>query len=402
MLESKRLLIVSDRFPPHDRGGSERIAHLHAQGLRARGWDVAVFTSHASAKGARPTIADEDGLKVYRAFPLHPFTPEESPGLVDKTAELSLELWNPWMQRALERVIADFAPRVLHAHFIPRISFGAFAAAGGDLPRALTFHSYHFECPKGGLYRKRGELCLAKPVPCRGFERVMVRALRRVDRVIAISRFIESRMLDAGLPRERVVWLPNGVPLGERAETPPSSSRTILFVGRLEPSKGPVVLVKAFRELDEPSARLRIVGTGSQLEVLRRLAADDARIEFTGWLGRDAITDAYRTSRVVVVPSIYYEGLNTVLCEAAALGRAVVATTLGGNPDLVIDEVTGYLVPPEDPNVLAERIGRLVRDDALADSFGAAGRGHIESFSLERHLNAIEALYAELGSASAA
>ena len=389
-------MILSDRFPPHDRGGSERIAHLHAQGLRRRGWEVAVFTSFAPDPTGAVSVADEDGLRVYRSFPLHPLATGEQPGVPDKIAELSFELWNPWMERPLRRAIAEFRPDFLHAHYIPRISFGAFARCEPSLPHLLTFHGYNYECPKGGLYRKRGEICAAKPLPCRVYRSAMVRTLERVDRVIAISHFIERRLLDSGVPRERVRWLPNGVPLTTTETPPASSSQAVLFVGRVEPVKGVDVLLRAFRRLDLPRARLRIVGSGSDVERLRAIAGDDERVEFLGWLQREQIADAYRDCRVVVLPSLWHEVMNTVICEAAAFGRPVIATDLGGNSDLVDEGVTGFLIPPADPEALADRLRRLFQSDSLADEMGEAGRRFVARFELPRHLDSLEALYAEV------
>ena len=389
----RRVLLLSDSYTPHDRGGSDRIAELNAQGLRERGWDVTVFTSFPT--GGSPAVAEESGIRVVRAFPLH-FGPLERSATLDHLAEMSLELWNPWMQRALEGAIADFRPDLLHAHYIPRVSFGAFTRAGAGVPCVMTFHSYHYECPKGGLFRRRGVICTEKPLPCRGFRSIMTRTLEGVDRVIAISRFIERGLLESGVSRERIVWLPNGVPLPADEAAPASASRLVLFVGRLEPNKGADVLVRAFRALDAPDVRLRIVGDGSQMPHLRELAGDDSRIEFTGWLRRDEVARSYRECRFVVLPSVYHEGMNTVACEAAAVRRPVIVTNLGGNPDLVDPDVSGYVIEAGDPGVLTDRMRRLLNDDALTDSFGAAARRHIEAFSLERHLEAVERLYAEL------
>ncbi|MGH7804668.1 MAG: glycosyltransferase family 4 protein [Candidatus Binatia bacterium] len=396
-----RLLILSDRFPPHDRGGSERIAHLHALGLRRRGWDVAVFTSFPPIRGAVSTIADEDGLRVFRSFPLHPLSAEEEPTTSDKALELSLELWNPWMGAPLRRAITEFRPDVIHAHYIPRISFGAFAAAAPGVPRVLTFHGYNFECPKGGLYRKRGIICTAKPIPCRIYQQAMTRSLERVDRMIAIARFIEHRLLESGAARERVRWLPNPVPLDAVSAPPASKSATVLFVGRLERLKGIDVLLRAFRSLAMPDARLRIIGAGSDLERLRALAAGDSRIDFPGWLRRDEVVEAYRGSRVVVVPSLWHEVMNTVICEAASYGRPAIATDLGGNPDLVSDGTSGFLIPAGDADAIRDRLARLLTDDALADAMGEAARAHVASFDYDRHLDAIEDLYEEILGASA-
>ena len=109
-------MICSDRFPPFDRGGAERIAFYHAQGLVARGFDVAVYTSHEPTKGAQPETRDEDGVRVYRAFPVNTFTEQEEPTFFDKVVRFPLTVQNPWMESGLNEAVEDFDPDLIHAH----------------------------------------------------------------------------------------------------------------------------------------------------------------------------------------------------------------------------------------------------------------------------------------------
>ena len=192
--QTQRILILTDGFPPHDRGGAERIAYYHACALRDLGWDVGVFTSYPSEPGARPSVEEEEpGIRVYRSFPLNPIARNGNASLLDSITLLGSTLQNPFMRGALEQAIEDFSPDLIHAHQIARISLSTFADVAPDLKRLITFHGYQFECPKGGLYRKqKAAICEDKPLVCRAFRDQITRKFKRVDRILAISRFIEG------------------------------------------------------------------------------------------------------------------------------------------------------------------------------------------------------------------
>lgn len=396
MSATPRVLILSDRFPPHDRGGAERIAYYHAVGLRDRGYQVSVFTSHEP--GGAPRIADEDGIEVHRMFPIHPFSSHDPPSAADKAVGFPGMILHPGMTRLLRQTCEHARPDLLHAHYIVRISYGAFVRAAPEQPHVLTFHGYQYECPKGGLYRKRGEICHEKPLPCRAFTNIMTRELSPVDRILAISRFIEARLIDAGHDSNRVTYVPNGVPgLEARVTSPTTPNRDVLFVGRLVPNKGVAELIEAFRSIKDSTTLLRIVGDGTDRPRLERLAAGDERIRFEGWLGSDTVAERYRQSRVVAVPSLWHEVMNTVVCEAQSWGRPVVATRVGGNGDLIENGTSGFLCEPGDVAALAARIGSLLADDTLAEQIGEAGRTHVDRYSMDRHIDALESVYRELG-----
>ncbi len=392
-----KVLILSDRYPPYDIGGAERIAFYHARALVERGHEVEVFTAHESVRGASASIENQDGVRIHRRIALNPFTQNGVPSSADKLYEMATMPRNPWLQRSLEEVAAQFQPDLIHAHYIPRISYGAFRRACPMALHVVTFHGYQFECPKGGLYRKRGEICETKPLPCRFFRRQMLRELQPVDRVIAISSFMQERLLQSGFQKHKIVYLPNGVPnLKLREFTPPSKNNTILFAGRATRAKGLFELYRAFREIKVSSVRLEFVGDGEALSELQRLTQGDARVSLLGRLNAEQVAERYRSSRMVVVPSLWHEPMNTVICEAQSWSRPVVASCVGGNTDMISDGVSGLLCPPGDVAALRQAIEKLLQDDALADRIGRGGFEHVSQFSMERHTESMEKLYRTL------
>jgi glycogen synthase len=163
---------------------------------------------------------------------------------------------------------------------------------------------------------------------------------------------------------------------------PPSRPRLdpprLLYVGRLSQEKGVDVAIAALPAVlaRAPDARLRIAGEGPLSLVLRDLVAERGladRVEFLGFVSRDGVRCLLSESSVVVVPS-RGEGFSLVALEAAQAGRPVVATRVGGIPEVVVDGETGLLVPAEAPAALAEAILKIIADPARAQVMAANAR----------------------------
>jgi glycosyltransferase involved in cell wall biosynthesis len=167
--------------------------------------------------------------------------------------------------------------------------------------------------------------------------------------------------------------------------------------------KGVQVLLGALAKLREgPPMELRIVGDGPWRERLESLVGElgvTAGVEFTGFVAQEELSASFAWCDAFVLPAVAdakgdVEGLGVVLIEALAHGRPVIASRSGGIPDIVLDEVTGLLVPPGDEAALAAAIERLRSDPALARRLAFAGRAHVEaSFSWEVVLDRLVALY---------
>ena len=154
------------------------------------------------------------------------------------------------------------------------------------------------------------------------------------------------------------------------------------------------MLLRALQRIPELTAVL--VGSGPEREALERLAAElgvSDRLILPGWTDEPRAWMAMFD--VFAIPS-RSEGMPLVLIEAMLASRAVVATSVGGIPDIVVDGETGLLVAPEDADALTEALRRLLDDDELRETMGARGRERARSeFSLEQMVESFEALYEE-------
>ena len=185
---------------------------------------------------------------------------------------------------------------------------------------------------------------------------------------------------------DRTVVIHNGVPLDVPRRPPGGTDPvTLLSVGRMRAPKDLFTLVRAMADLEPGSARLRIAGDGPDRAAV---AAEVERLGLGGTvelLGtRDDVPALLADADVFVLASDS-EGLPMSVLEAMAAGLPVVASAVGGVPELVLDGETGILVGPRDTAALAGALARLVADSALRDRLGAAGRLRVErEFSLER------------------
>jgi glycosyltransferase involved in cell wall biosynthesis len=159
----------------------------------------------------------------------------------------------------------------------------------------------------------------------------------------------------------------------------------VVVAGRLVPEKGIDILVRAFARLAprHGQSRLVVIGDGPERARLTRLAHDlgvGEQVTFTGKLSSEATLASLRSAWLVCVPSVWEEPFGMIAAEAQMQGVAVVASRCGGLAEIVTDGETGYLVPPGDEEALANRIGMLFSDPALAHGLGV--RGHARAMAL--------------------
>ncbi len=211
----------------------------------------------------------------------------------------------------------------------------------------------------------------------------------RVDAHVAVSHSIAAALVEQGAEATRVHTIPNGVDIdalraaaAEDMSSIPSGTPLVACVARLEPVKGVEYLVRA--AVDMPDVTVAIAGAGPLGQSLRDVARELGVADRVTLLGRvSSVEPLLAAADVVVLPSLS-EGMPTVALEAMALGRPLVATRVGGTPEVVEDGVTGLLVEPADPAAIAAAVQRLVDDPALAKQIGDAGAERVRAhFSVD-------------------
>lgn len=225
-----------------------------------------------------------------------------------------------------------------------------------------------------------------------------------VDVTIAVSEAARDALRSEGVPERKLRLIPNGVDqaaleiAAARAARRPGS-RLVVSVGNLHPVKGHEVLVRAMRRVIHAhgDARLAIVGEGTLRGELAALAARlgiEDRVELLGF--QASVAEQLGGAACFVLPSLD-EGMSNALLEAMAIGLPAIATRVGGNTEVVDHPRSGLLVPPGDPDALAEAIMRVLGDPNLADALGEAAASRVrERYSLAAMLRSYESLYGEL------
>ncbi len=310
----------------------------------------------------------------------------------------ALEARRPWSAGQvtdLQRYLQDQRVQILCAHGYRAIAVGLIAGRRAGIP-VLAF-------PRGWT---------AENLKVRLFQLIMGYLLRYADAVVAVSeaqaRYIESRF---GVRPARVFAVHNAVDAEAfpnerhgsddlRAEFGiPPGAPVVVSAGRLSPEKGHRHLVAAASEALAvcPDARFLLVGEGPERA---RLESEVSRLG----LGRRVLLVGFRkdvarfllAADLVVLPSLT-EGLPNVLLEAAAAGRARVATAVGGVPEVIEHGVSGLLVAPADPAALANAIAACLRDSGLRRKLGEAARiAARERFRFDHQAGCLEAIYAQL------
>ena len=231
----------------------------------------------------------------------------------------------------------------------------------------------------------------------------------RMDQLIAVSKMIERKLIDEGRTGAPIRLIYNGIDLSrydhqEACCTLPEEygmepgSQIVGVVARLEPEKGHQTLIEAWPQVlrEVPDAYLLIVGEGSRRDHLEQWAGAHKvahRVIFTG--RRDDVPAVTAALDVAVLPS-WREAQGLSILEAMALSRPVVASDVGGIPEMIQDGVTGLLVEHDDPLALAAAIVRLLTDHAFADTIAKAGHDLVhERFCVELMVKAIEEIYDE-------
>jgi glycosyltransferase involved in cell wall biosynthesis len=303
-----------------EHGGRERFAARHAAELRAAGHEVEILSSPDPA-----AFAAASAIVVHRCM---------DPAVLELFPPEKTEIW-----------LHDHEAVCPRRHGYPPGRWTCRHAAGWW---PCLFCAPLCRDWRGGVARVAGQ-------------RRRTECLRRMKRIVVLSRFLASRLAANGIPADRISVEPPEIRLGPPRPLPAGTGPVdLLYVGQLLRGKGVQVLLRALARLPE-GRTLDVAGAGNHEGALRRLAARlgvDGRVRWRG-----VVEDAQswmRAAACVVVPSVWPEPYGLVAAEAVALGRPVVASDVGGIPEACGGKAV--LVPPGDVAALAEALARTERN----------------------------------------
>jgi glycosyltransferase involved in cell wall biosynthesis len=318
--------------------------------------------------------------------------------------------------------IEDIAPDVVHLHHTGGLlSPYIVQAINQRYPTVKTVHDVSVVCPQGDEMIKQcsGGLCEypfdlgciwrgCYSIPKKGV-RPWVFALwerqvaRQLCRLVVSTEYIRKELLRNDFLAERITVLPLFTSLNQDNSVAPTAAaqKRLLFVGRLDNSKGGTELIDALALIrPHENWQADVIGEGPVLATLKRRVVDTGLVErvlFHGRVDPGEMPDYYRRARVVIMPSMIPESFGLVGIEAMSCGRPVVAFDSGGIRDWLAHGETGFLVERGNVRQLADRIEQLLTDDDLAGAMGENAMRRVkELFQPETHLRKLLAVYKDV------
>ena len=375
-----KVLVIGSVYPRFQEDAEVPWLRTSVAHLKQAGVEIQVLAP--AYKGLRDHEIDGTPVHRFRYAPASWEILTHEEGAPSKMAS------KPWLQLlAIPYIINGFfrclsicrkwKPDVIHAHWpFPHAYIALGASKLLRIPLVLNFHGAELL-----LIRKKKWV---KPL--------LKFAIGQARAVFANSSFTAGKI--KAIRNVDVEWSPYGTTLDERRETRDEREGSglvphavdgkfkILFVGRHIERKGICYLIESAKMLPADKFEIRIVGVGDLTEKLKQQALQYPHVVFTGKLSPEDLAHEYRTANVFVLPAIVdhkgdTEGLGVVLIEAMELGLPVVASNVGGIPDVVVDGDSGILVPEKDPEALANAFKRLASDRALVMSLLEGARKRI-------------------------
>lgn len=370
-----RVAMVIQRYLPHVGGAEKQLQQL-APRLKDLGFELVILTRHEPGLEHFEVI---DGIPVYRL-------PAAGPKAWAAATFVLSGLWR----------LVRIRPDIIHTHeILTPATLGLYAKM--ILRRPLLV-----KILRGGA---RGDVYKLKRRPM--WQSYLQRLIRHVDAFIVISQEIDDELAALRIPPEKRIFLPNGVdavrctPISEeqkeslrKERSLPLCGALVVYTGRLVPEKHVDTLLKAWEQVRVkfPAAELLILGEGEERPRLEAMQVQG--VQFTGRV-EDAVP-YLQSADLFVLPSST-EGLSNSMLEAMSCGLPVLATKVGGAPDVIKHGESGWLIPPDDIDALQQGLETLLEDEALRFTLGTNARQRILShFSLDSVARRLAALYQQI------
>ena len=385
------------------KGGSERYFFDLAELLANKNHHVSVWSTKHPQNFHVP---EEKNFAQFSDF-------SDQKGLNRVFKKARRVFWNKEAKKKLEKIIKYKRPHIAHLHNIfshlsPSIIF---ALKKYNIPIAMTLHDYKFFCPNYKFFsenkvcfdclkKKKYSSCLTKKcikgsyIESLGgylegiWHKDFLKVADKIDVFFVPSLFVKTKALDWGIPKEKIVHLPNFINQPQGIKSDKQKDPYFLYFGRLIEEKGVDLLIKSFMKISDrfPKCKLKIVGHGPQKKNLEELAWLNKQIEFLGEKKGMALEKMIVNAYSVIVPSIWPENLPYTVLESLVLARPVIAAKIGGLPEIVKHNKTGLLFKPGDQNDLSEKMTWAFKNMKTMNQMGKMGQKEVlEKYNAEKH-----------------
>lgn len=373
----QKILIINTLYAPHIGGGAEIICQEQAEGLARKGFDVTVLTT-----GCQNVVECINGVRVVRRkiknIYWHYFKGHKNSLL--RFCWHLIDSFNLLSFFDLKRQIKRIGPDIVFLHNATGFSASVIKAVkANNIPLVQILHDQYYRCANSNAFRANSP-CLGQCARCRLLRLPHRRLTNKVDVVVGVSKFVLDSLTNLGYfkdSKKQVIY--NARVFPEVLRPLPwntSEPLKIGFIGTLTYNKGIEWLIDSFLQLDI-NAELYIAGGGENqyVEYLKNKCNNDNRIVFEGYVNS---IEHYKKVHLSVVPSLWPDTFPTVAFESCVHGRPVIATNVGGLPEIIKHNVNGILVDAVQPKSLFSAIKSIYDNAALLENLARCANSSVK------------------------
>lgn len=389
------------------KGGSEKYYFELAELLREHGHEVAFFS-----------MKDEKNIKTdCKEYFVEPI--DLNTGSKLKALDV---IYSKENKKKMEEALDEFKPDIVHLNNFQRQLSASIIdpIKSRNIPIVFTAHDVQAICPAITMIDNDKEICekciKGKYINCikkkcnKGstlksiigaiegyYYRTKNIYTKKIDFIITPSEFYREKMIEDGIPENKIKALHNFVELKDY-DLEVSDEEYALYFGRLSKEKGILNLINAFTKLKE--GKLYIAGEGPEKETIENIIKENKledRVKLLGFLNSDQMKETIRKCKFVVVPSIWYENCPYSVMETLAIGKPVIGANIGGIPELVKNEQSGLTYKYDDIDDLASKMATLFNIEELVTEYGANAKKQAnELYGKDMYYKNIMSIYEKL------
>lgn len=319
---------------------------------------------------------------------------KSSVGILKKSLWHLLDIWNFSSYKSMQKILQQEKPDIVHINGIKGLSSSVISVIKNlGLPHVLTLHDYELISRWAALYRQHA------PITNFNFlDRIYINYMKRIssyiDTVISPSKFVMNFHTKLGFfKNSKKIVVPNGVDIINEMNPKTKLSGDFLFIGNIMENKGVHVAIQAFKKLKNKNLKLHIVGKGPYLDNIKKIIDKNDPIKCHGFVNELELEKFKKNCSYAIIPSIWYENFPLVVYEVMSNGLPVLASKIGGLPELVIDGHNGFLFEPGNVNSLSKLIDNKSQNEELFLKLSKNSITSAQKFTMKDHLCKILEIY---------
>jgi len=398
-----KICYITYTFSPYNKGGADIYTENIAKYMAKIGHEVVVIACKPTFDEFSIKEEIRDKIKIYWFYPLNVASFYEI-GRKNKFLQVIwrvLDVWNPHSYYIVKKILKKERPDVVHTNTPSGFSPSIFNAVKSlNIPLVHTLHDYYLICPRITLLHSNGEICETPSIFCKFYQWINEKLIAHPDTLISPSEFTLKKHKEYDLFVEsQSLAIPNGIELNNynfEYHDENKNSFDILYVGVLAKHKGIDILVNAIKKIKNKNINLHICGDGEYKEKIEDMVKKDRRITVYGRVSDEHLDELYKKADVFVLPSIWYENFPVTIQESFRAGIPVIASDIGGVPELIKDGYNGFLFEAGNLRELRRILEKLINDPYNLRKMKKNAFKSVKKYNMRNHVTKLEKIYFEL------